>query len=111
MHQGASLSLDAEQNISNVFWYPLVSIAGFVFLFIALVLLPHPDRNPRAPSQGADRAGTDGVMVDLGKYAGEVLAAYGVTAVLLLGLVALSIAQGRRVKRRLDEAEARRGNG
>ena len=40
LHQGASLSLDAEENISNVFWLPLVlCIVGFVLLFIALVLL------------------------------------------------------------------------
>jgi len=39
LHQGASLSLDAEQNVADVFWYPLlVCIAGFVFLFLALVL-------------------------------------------------------------------------
>ena len=40
LHQGASLSLDAEENISDVFWQPLViSMAGFVCLFVALVLL------------------------------------------------------------------------
>ncbi len=40
LHQGASLSLDAEENVSDVFWQPLViCIAGFVLLFIALVLL------------------------------------------------------------------------
>lgn len=40
LHQGASLSLDAEENISDVFWQPLViSMAGFVLLFVALVLL------------------------------------------------------------------------
>ena len=40
LHQGASLSLDKEENISNVFWYPLLfSIAGFILLFVALVLL------------------------------------------------------------------------
>ena len=40
LHQGASLSLDAEENISDVFWFPLlVCIAGFVLLFVALVLL------------------------------------------------------------------------
>ncbi len=39
LHQGASLSLDKEENISDVFWIPLViSIAGFTLLFIALVL-------------------------------------------------------------------------
>ena len=40
LHQGASLSLDKEENVSDVFWIPLlVCIAGFVLLFIALVLL------------------------------------------------------------------------
>ncbi len=40
LHQGASLSLDAEENISDVFWQPLViSMTGFVLLFVALVLL------------------------------------------------------------------------
>ena len=40
LHQGASLSLDAEENVSDVFWQPLVlCIVGFVLLFIALVLL------------------------------------------------------------------------
>jgi len=40
LHQGASLSLDREENVSDVFWYPLlVCIAGFVLLFVALVLL------------------------------------------------------------------------
>ena len=40
LHQGASLSLDKEENVSDVFWQPLViSIAGFVLLFILLVLV------------------------------------------------------------------------
>ncbi|MBB06033.1 MAG: transcriptional regulator [Pseudooceanicola sp.] len=40
LHQGASLSLDKEENVADVFYYPLlVSIAGFVLLFLALVLL------------------------------------------------------------------------
>ena len=40
LHQGASLSMDAEENVADVFWYPLVvSMAGFVLLFVALVLL------------------------------------------------------------------------
>ncbi len=39
LHQGATLSLDAEENISDVFWQPLVmSMAGFGLLFLALVL-------------------------------------------------------------------------
>jgi heme exporter protein C len=40
LHQGASLSLDAEENVADVFWYPLlVCIGGFVLLFLTLVLL------------------------------------------------------------------------
>lgn len=39
LHQGASLSLDKEENVADVFYYPLLlSIAGFVLLFVALVL-------------------------------------------------------------------------
>ncbi|MFY9209607.1 MAG: heme ABC transporter permease [Aestuariivita sp.] len=39
LHQGATLSLDKEENIADVFYFPLlVCIAGFVLLFIALVL-------------------------------------------------------------------------
>ena len=40
LHQGASLSLDKEKNVADVFYHPLLfSIAGFVLLFFALVLL------------------------------------------------------------------------
>ena len=40
LHQGASLSLDKEENVADVFWYPLlVAMAGFVLLFVALVLV------------------------------------------------------------------------
>lgn len=40
LHQGASLSLDTEKNVADVFYQPLLfCIAGFVLLFVALVLL------------------------------------------------------------------------
>ncbi len=40
LHQGASLSLDAEENVADVFYLPLLlCIAGFVLLFVSLVLL------------------------------------------------------------------------
>jgi heme exporter protein C len=40
LHQGASLSLDREEHVSDVFWQPLViSMAGFGFLFLTLVLV------------------------------------------------------------------------
>jgi heme exporter protein C len=40
LHQGATLSLDAEENIHDVFWLPLLlCIAGFVLLFLTLVLV------------------------------------------------------------------------
>ncbi|WP_299549470.1 heme ABC transporter permease [uncultured Tateyamaria sp.] len=39
LHQGASLSLDKEENVADVFYIPLlVCIGGFVLLFLALVL-------------------------------------------------------------------------
>ena len=39
LHQGASLSLDAEENVADVFYQPLVlCMFGFGFLFLALVL-------------------------------------------------------------------------
>jgi heme exporter protein C len=40
LHQGASLSLDKEENVADVFYFPLlVCIAGFVLLFVALVFM------------------------------------------------------------------------
>ncbi|WP_118132551.1 heme ABC transporter permease CcmC [Oceanicella sp. SM1341] len=40
LHQGASLSMDRQENVSNVFWYPLLlCIAGFFLTFLALLLL------------------------------------------------------------------------
>jgi len=40
LHQGATLSLDKEENISNVFYIPLLfALAGFVLLFVFLVLV------------------------------------------------------------------------
>lgn len=46
-------------------------------------------------------------MPDLGQYAVTVLSAYGASLALILGLVALSLWQGARMKRRLDQIEAR----
>jgi heme exporter protein D len=48
-------------------------------------------------------------MPDLGKYAVSVLGSYAVTAVLLLGLVGISLWQSARMKRALAEVEARQG--
>ncbi len=40
LHQGASLSLDKEEHVSDVYYWPLLlCITGFVLLFIALVLM------------------------------------------------------------------------
>ena len=47
-------------------------------------------------------------MPDLGKYAVEVGLAYGLSGVLILGLVALSVLRAGRVRRQLDRVEARR---
>lgn len=40
LHQGASLSLDGAQHLADVYLFPLlISIAGFILFFLALVLL------------------------------------------------------------------------
>jgi heme exporter protein C len=40
LHQGASLSLDKEKNVADVFYQPLLlCIAGFMLLFVTLVLV------------------------------------------------------------------------
>ncbi len=51
------------------------------------------------------------MMPDLGKYAVEVLSAYGVTIGLLIAIVAVSVMRERRVKRDLEDAEARHRRG
>ncbi len=48
------------------------------------------------------------MMPELGKYAFTVLASYGIGLGLLAGIIVLSLAQARRMKRRLQAAEARR---
>ncbi len=48
------------------------------------------------------------MMPDLGKYETEVLASYGVTLLLLLGLWALSWYKGRCVAKALRDVEERR---
>jgi len=40
LHQGASLSMDKEENVSDVFYQPLLlCIAGFILLFVAVMLI------------------------------------------------------------------------
>lgn len=40
LHQGSTLSLDKEENISDVFWWPLVvMIAAFVLFFVTMLLI------------------------------------------------------------------------
>ena len=51
------------------------------------------------------------MIPDLGKYATTVLSAYGISLGLLAAIIALSLWQSRRMKRKLDAAEARRKNG
>ncbi|WP_296417322.1 heme exporter protein CcmD [Pseudooctadecabacter sp.] len=49
------------------------------------------------------------MMPDLGKYATEVLLAYGVSIGLLVVIVALSMRRARKVRAQLDQVEARKG--
>lgn len=40
LHQDASLSMDAEEHVADVFYYPLLTcMAGFALLFVLLVLI------------------------------------------------------------------------
>lgn len=48
------------------------------------------------------------MIPELGRYAGAVLSAYGISLLLIAGLVAATLWRGARVKRALDAAEARR---
>ncbi|SLN30615.1 Heme exporter protein D (CcmD) [Roseivivax jejudonensis] len=48
------------------------------------------------------------MIPDLGKYAGTVLSAYGVSLVLIVALVLVSVWRARRVRAALDEVERRR---
>ena len=50
-------------------------------------------------------------MPDLGKYAGDVLMAYGVTFLLLAGLIWRSLVRSAKVKRQLQAAEERKSHG
>ena len=49
-------------------------------------------------------------MPDLGKYAFEVLASYGVTLLLLALIVGLSVRRSRKARVALEEVENRRGS-
>jgi heme exporter protein D len=51
------------------------------------------------------------MMPDLGKYAVYVLSSYAVSLALIAVIVALSIWRARRVKRELEQVEARQKNG
>ena len=40
LHQGATLSLDAEENISDVYWFPLLlAMTGFFLFFVTMVFI------------------------------------------------------------------------
>lgn len=47
-------------------------------------------------------------MPDLGRYATEVLLAYGVSLLLLAMIIVMSVRRARRVRAHLHEVEARR---
>ena len=47
------------------------------------------------------------MIPDLGKYAADVLSAYGIAILLLVGLVGLSLWQSARVKKDLADVEKR----
>ena len=50
------------------------------------------------------------MMPELGKYAGTVLSAYGITILLIAGLVIVSASRNAAARRKLDALEKRRRN-
>ena len=46
-------------------------------------------------------------MIELGKYAGTVLAAYGVIVALLIGIILQTVSANARARRELEEHETR----
>ena len=48
------------------------------------------------------------MIPDLGTHAATVLAAYGISTVLIVAIVVLSLVQAKRAKRRLDAEEVNR---
>ncbi|SEO68006.1 heme exporter protein D [Salinihabitans flavidus] len=48
------------------------------------------------------------MIPDLGKYAAEVLSAYGASLVILAVLIGLSVRRARKVRRELEQLEGRR---
>jgi heme exporter protein D len=48
------------------------------------------------------------MIPDLGNYAAEVMAAYGLSILLLVAIVVVSLRRGRKVRTQLADVEARR---
>jgi heme exporter protein D len=48
------------------------------------------------------------MIPDLGNYAAEVMVAYGLSILLLVGIVAMSLRRGRKLRTQLADVEARR---
>ena len=68
---------------------------------------PHPDGNPRAPDARSAGTGADAMIPELGKYAGAVLSAYGVSFVLLALIVGASVWRARNIRAQLKDIEDR----
>jgi heme exporter protein CcmC len=114
LHQPASLSLDAETNVSNVFYKPLlVTIVGFYLFFIAHGAAARAHRDPAAPGAGAAhgarrRGGRVMGFLAEGANWGYVTAAYrdgGDHGRAGLG----ERGAGRRARRDLEELESQKG--
>jgi heme exporter protein C len=90
-----------------VYYLPLVvCIAGFVLLFVTLVLVRTRTEIRARRLPGPSGAGEAGMMPELGKYAVAVLGSYGASALLMAALVAADTAGGAaRIGRALAEVE------
>ncbi len=112
LHQGASLSSRCRRECGGCLLGAVGGFAGRVCpAFPGIGSGQNPDRDPRPAAACDCAAREDGLMPDLGKYAAEVLSAYALSLVLIGGLVLVTWLRARRVKRALEQAEARRANG
>ena len=109
LHQGTTVTMAdgaKQENISNVFFQPLLlSMAGFGLLFLTLLLVG-THGGAVASAEGIASTGADGMMPDLGKYALEVNSSYALSLLALAVITGLYVRRSRAVKRALAAQEA-----
>ena len=68
---------------------------------------PHPDGNPPPPHRGPAGKGDPRMIAELGRHAAPVLAAWSISGVLIVGLIAQTLVAASRARRALEKVERR----